>query len=201
MSSPEDQVSPSGSSQETPPKKKTNWKIAALRIVALLFVIGLTVLLYVYRDQVIKLQGLGYPGIFLAEILANATIILPVPGVLLASVFGSVFNPFWVAVAAGSGAALGEITGYMAGFSGQAVIENRKWYDRLETWMKKYGDITILVLAIIPNPLFDMAGMVAGALRMPLWRFLLWCTIGKIIKMLMFAYLGSYITTLIPWFN
>lgn len=57
--------------------------------------------------------------------------------------------------------------------------------------MRKYGDPTILVLAIIPNPLFDMAGMIAGVLKMPVWKFLIFCTVGKIIKMLAFAYLGS----------
>ncbi len=201
MTSPEEPVNPSGISPAGTPPKKRNWKLILLRIFLLLLVIGLSIVLFIFRDQVGKLQYLGYPGIFLAEILANATIILPVPGILLASIFGSTFNPIWVAVAAGSGAALGELTGYMAGISGQGVIENRKWYDRFERWMKKHGDLTILVMAIIPNPLFDMAGMVAGALRMPLWRFLLWCTIGKIIKMLIFAYFGSYIASLIPWFK
>lgn len=178
---------------------KKPWVITTVRILSLVFVIGLTVCLFLFRKEVKKLEIYGYPGIFLVSILANATIILPVPGVLFTSAMGAVFNPFWVAVAAGAGAAIGEITGYIAGFGGQAVVENRKWYDRFTHWMKKYGDITILILAIIPNPLFDVAGMVAGALKLPLWRYLLWCTIGKILKMLLFAYFGAYISTLIPW--
>jgi uncharacterized membrane protein YdjX (TVP38/TMEM64 family) len=201
MNSPDEQVSHPESHQAKAPGKKTSWQITTLRILSLVFVVSLTVVLFIFRSKISRFQVYGYPGIFLAEVLANATIFLPVPGVLLASVFGSFFNPFWVSIAAGSGAALGELTGYMAGFSGQGVIENRKWYERFERWMKKYGDITILVLAIIPNPVFDMAGMVAGVLRMPLWRFLLWCTVGKIIKMLAFAYFGSYILSLIPWFK
>lgn len=178
---------------------KRPWVTTTVRILSLVFVFGLTVCLFLFRNQVKKLEIYGYPGIFLISILANATIILPVPGVLFTSAMGAVFNPFWVAVAAGVGAAIGEITGYLAGFSGQAIVENRKWYDRFTRWMKKYGDVTILVLAVIPNPLFDIAGMVAGALKLPLWRYLLWCTIGKILKMLLFAYFGAYISTLIPW--
>ena len=42
-----------------------------------------------------------------------------------------------------------------------------------------------------PNPLFDLAGMAAGALRMPVAKFLLWAWIGKTIKMLLFAYAGA----------
>lgn len=95
---------------------------------------------------------------------------------------------------------LGEISGYLAGFSGQGVAANIRWYDRLKGWMRKYGEVIVLVMAIIPNPLFDVAGMVAGALRMPLWRFLIWCWIGKVIKMLLFALGGATIFKLIPGF-
>jgi membrane protein YqaA with SNARE-associated domain len=116
--------------------------------------------------------------------------------VLLTSAAGAVFNPFWVAIAAGSGAALGEMTGYLAGFSGQAVIENAKRYEQLINWMKKYGSITIMVLAFIPNPAFDLAGMSAGALKMPIYKFLFFCVIGKILKMMVFAYTGAAIFNL-----
>ena len=187
------------SSIEEKGKPKVSWKIQMARIGAIIFVVGLTILLYIYRSKVRQLGAFGYPGIFLVSILANATIILPVPGILITSAMGAIFNPFWVAVAAGAGAALGELTGYLAGFSGQGIIENRKWYERFKRWMKKYGDITIFVLAIIPNPLFDIAGMTAGALKMPLWRYLIWVTLGKIIKMMIFAYFGAYISSLIPW--
>jgi len=114
-----------------------------------------------------------------------------VPGVLFTSAMGAVFNPYWVALAAGCGAALGELTGYVAGFSGQGIIENKQWYARVTEWMKKYGGLTVLVLAFIPNPIFDIAGMVAGALRMPLWKFLLFSWVGKTGKMLVFALGGA----------
>ncbi|KAF0112122.1 MAG: hypothetical protein FD147_389 [Chloroflexi bacterium] len=171
--------------------KLTGWRLNVLRVVILLVVIALTALLFINRDKVEKLEALGYPGIFLISLFSNATLILPVPGVLFTSAMGAVFNPCWVALAAGTGATIGELTGYMAGFSGRAVIENRKWYDRVSGWMKKYGDITIVILAFVPNPLFDVAGMVAGALRLPVWRFLLWSWIGKTGKMLLFAFGGA----------
>ena len=168
------------------------------RILALAFVILLTTVLVLNRDQVSKLEEIGYPGIFLASLLANATLIMPVPGVLITASMGAVFNPFWVAIAAGTGATLGEITGYLAGYSGQAVVERQDLYDRLVRWMKRFGDVTILVLAFIPNPVFDLAGIAAGILRMPLWRFLLWCCLGKILKMLAFAYGGLAIGKFLP---
>ncbi len=75
--------------------KETRLKIA--RILALIFVVGLTLFLYLNREKVRELEALGYPGIFLVSLLANATLILPLPGVLFTSAMGAVFNPFWVA--------------------------------------------------------------------------------------------------------
>ena len=166
-----------------------------LRILVLLGVVAFIAVLFIFRDQVKKLENLGYVGIFLISIAANATIIIPLPGVAFTTAMGAIFNPIGVAVAAGLGAAIGELTGYMAGFSGQGVVERAALYGRLTKWMKEHQNLAYLmicILAFIPNPLFDLAGMASGALKLPLWKFLIACAIGKIFKMLMFAYAGYY---------
>ena len=115
--------------QVVPDKPSSKKKLNIIRGVVLLLVIALTVVLVIYRDKIQMLQAYGYPGIFLFSILANATILIPIPGVVFTSAMGAVFNPFWVSIAAGAGAALGELSGYLAGFSGQAVVENSKRYE------------------------------------------------------------------------
>jgi membrane protein DedA with SNARE-associated domain len=172
-------------------------RLNAIRVAVLALVVLLTAVLFIFHRQVSHLGVYGYPGIFLLSIIANATIILPVPGVVLTSVMGAVFNPALVALAAGSGATLGELSGYLAGFSGQMLIENQPRYDQMVGWMKKYGDFTIFILALIPNPAFDLAGMTAGALKLPVWRFLFWAWLGKLGKMLIFAYAGASLIHLI----
>jgi uncharacterized membrane protein YdjX (TVP38/TMEM64 family) len=57
--------------------------------------------------------------------------------------------------------------------------------------MKTNGALTIFLLAVIPNPLFDVAGVIAGALKVRLPVFLFWCWIGETLKMLFFALAGS----------
>jgi membrane protein YqaA with SNARE-associated domain len=169
-------------------------RLALARILALTLVIAISVYTFSIRDQAEELARYGYPGIFLLSILANATVLLPAPGVLFVFAMGAIFHPAGVALAAGAGAALGELSGYLAGFSGQAVIERVEIYERLRDWMQSHPrliSITILVLAFIPNPLFDLGGITAGTLRMPVKRFLFWCWIGKTLKMLLFAYAGA----------
>jgi len=186
-------VEPTSTHQQRLSKRALN----TIRAAVLLGVIFLTVVLVINRERIQALQGFGYPGIFVFSILANATILVPVPGVVFTSAMGAIFNPLFVSLAAGAGAAIGELSGYLAGFSGQAVVENTARYDRVVGWMRKYGDATILLLAFIPNPLFDLAGMIAGVLKMPIWKFLIFCVIGKILKMMMFAYAGDWVIKLL----
>jgi uncharacterized membrane protein YdjX (TVP38/TMEM64 family) len=165
-----------------------------LRILALVVVIAITIYTFSIRERAAELSKYGYPGIFVLSILANATVLLPAPGVLFVFAMGAVFNPMAVALVSGSGAALGELSGYLAGFSGQAVVEHVEIYERLQRWMVQHTRLSYLavtVIAFIPNPFFDLAGMAAGALKMPLPSFLFFCWIGKILKMILFAYAGA----------
>jgi uncharacterized membrane protein YdjX (TVP38/TMEM64 family) len=159
----------------------------------LFIVIILSLAIYYYRDNAKQLAVFGYPGIFLISFLAYATVFLPAPGITIVFTMGAVFNPIGVTLTASSGATLGELSGYMAGFSGQAVIENIKIYNRLIRWMQKNGALTIILLAAIPNPFFDIAGVAAGALKMPLKHFLFFCWIGETIKMAFFSFAGANI--------
>jgi len=169
----------------------SGWRLTAIRILSLLVVIGITVYIYSLGDEAEKLKSYSYPGIFLLSILANATIIMPAPGIAITFAMGAVFNPFGVALAAGAGATIGELTGYMAGFSGQGIVDENPTYKRLEGWTKRFGGWAIFFLALIPNPLFDLAGVAAGALGMPVHHFLIWAFAGKTLKMLAFSLAGA----------
>ena len=145
-----------------------------------------------FRDRLKELERYGYAAVFLVGLVSNATLILPVPGLAVSSVMGGVFNPWIVGLVGGVGQALGELTGYLAGYSGQTLVDGNPTYDRLTRWMQRYGVWTIFVLAVIPNPVFDLGGMAAGTLRFPLWKFLASCTAGKVIKNIAFALAGYY---------
>jgi membrane protein YqaA with SNARE-associated domain len=163
-----------------------------MRVIALAGVIAITVFIYSIHGRAADLALYGYPGIFLLSILANATVILPAPGLAITFAMGAIFNPYGVALAAGAGATLGELTGYLAGFSGQGIADRLGLYEKLKAWTLRYGGWTILVLALVPNPIFDLAGAAAGALKMPLPKFLFWTCIGKTLKMGLFAYAGAH---------
>ena len=169
----------------------TKKQLTLARIVAALIVVGLSIFIYSIRDRAEQLAIYGYPGIFLLAFMSYATVLLPAPGLWVIFTMGAVFNPLAVALVAATGATLGELSGYLAGFSGQAVIERTNIYERLTLWMRRNGPLTIFLLSVLPNPFFDVAGVVAGALKMRLPVFFFWCWLGETGKMLLFAYAGS----------
>jgi membrane protein YqaA with SNARE-associated domain len=161
-----------------------------ISVLVIVLMILLSVVIFIEREWVRHLGFLGYPGIFLVALFASAAMFAPMPGLMVLGAVATVLNPFWAALLFAIGAAIGEMSGYVAGAAGRGVVQRSKWYDRMEWYMKKYGGITILVLGFIPNFLIDLAGMVAGALKMPWYHFLFWCFLGKLPKSLLVAYGG-----------
>jgi membrane protein YqaA with SNARE-associated domain len=134
----------------------------------------------------------GYFGAFLVSLIGTGSIVLPIPAVLVVFALGGMLNPLLVGLIAGVGMALGEITGYLLGYAGEDVLKKVKYYNMAKEWMRNRGMFTIFVLAFIPNPLFDLAGAAAGALRYPLSYFLFACWVGKTLKSLLLAFGGAW---------
>lgn len=164
-------------------------------VLGLGIVVLVSVIVFRVGDRIEQFAPYGYPGIFVINLLGNATVVLPAPSLAIVSVAGSVFNPYLVGLFAGAGSALGELTGYLAGYSGQAVVQDQARYEQMVAWMQRHALWVIFVLAVIPNPLFDLAGIAAGALKMPVHHFLLVCFVGKTIKTTAFALGGNAVLT------
>lgn len=173
-------------------EKPASWKINLLRIAALILVIFVSLGLLGMREQIQALAGWGYPGIFLTTLISSATVLIPAPGLAIVYTMGSILNPLLVGLVAGTGAAIGEVSGYLAGLSGRAVIERISVYRRIRPYVRRYGGMAVFVLGVIPNPTFDMVGIAAGALKMPFWTFMLSVWMAQIVKMTAVAFAGAY---------
>jgi membrane protein YqaA with SNARE-associated domain len=165
------------------------------RAAAVLAAIAITLGIYLLRNQIENFPIYGYPAVFLISLIGNATIILPTPSMAVVFGLGGALNPVLVGIIAGLGSALGELTGYLAGVGGRAVVEDRKLYVRIEKWMRKHGVLVIFLLALVPNPAFDVGGMIAGALKMPVWQFVLAAWAGKGLRLVIFALGGEFFFT------
>jgi len=163
-------------------------------ILLLLGTVALTLaLFFIPNDLVERLGNYGYVGVFLLTMLASASIVLPSPAIGVALVAGKILNPWLVGLTAGVAAGLGEITGYMAGLSGSSLAARSRFYPRVERWVQRWGVLTIFILAVIPGPIFDLAGIAAGTMRMPFRYFLIACVIGKVVRFVGVAWLGYFL--------
>jgi membrane protein YqaA with SNARE-associated domain len=161
-------------------------------VLSLLVAIAVTVLIITFREELSEFDDLAYWGAFMAMLVGNATVIFPVPGLMVVFALGGTLDPLLVALAAAPGAALGELTGYFAGYSGSSLAQKRAGYHAVEQWMVRYGLFTVAAMAAIPpNPAFDMAGIAAGVMRLKWWKFLLAALAGKTIQALLVAYAGA----------
>ncbi len=162
------------------------------RAAALAIFLAITAASLLLSDSLASLGRYGYLGVFLASLIGSATIILPMPAFAVTFAMGGALpSPLLVGLAAGLGAGLGELVGYLAGYGGRGIVENRESYDWITRQMGRYGAWAIFVAALIPNPAFDLAGIAAGALRFPVSHFLIACTCGKTIRMVLLAYAGA----------
>ena len=152
--------------------------------------VGLTIPIVLYRDQISEFSQYGYPGLFVFAFLASALLFLGAPVFALAIAAGAALNPIAVGLVAGLGSALGELTGYLAGFGGNSVLQRQPFYAQFEGWMQQRGTLAVFLLGLIPNPIFDVAGVIAGAVRMPLWKFVLAGWVGKSLRLIVLAYGG-----------
>lgn len=181
-------------------------------ILTMTIVIAITAGIYLvygqHPERLTELKNYVYLGAFLISVLGNATIILPgavlgiltAIGVALYQDTGPI-GPIIVGLAGGGGAAIGELTGYLAGFSGRGIIGKVKIYDRLVAWVGKWGAVAIFFFSLMPL-VFDLAGIVAGALRVPLWKFLLACWLGRTILYLGIILGASWgLKTALPYFG
>ncbi len=160
------------------------------QILGLVLALGLSILIYIYKDQLLKLGSYGYAGLFIINLLGGATIFLPTPLFLTSIVASSFLNPILVIIFSSLGSALGEFTGYLAGRGAEELLEKDIKIKKVKGWMDKYGFWALLALAAIPNPLFDIAGMIAGATQIPFKKFIFIVWLGKLIKYSLIVLLG-----------
>lgn len=149
------------------------------------------------------LAGWTYPGTFLLALVANAGVFVPIPynAVVLQVAAGAQW-PFAVALAAAAGSALGESTGWWVGRTGSRALPTQGRPARAVAWLRgrtrhpgsAFG--AIFAFAAIPNYVFDIAGLAAGAFGVRYPLFLAATFSGRLLRFAIFAAAGPFLLDL-----
>ncbi len=152
----------------------------------------------------------GYIGIFAMSFISCTTIILPVPYAIplitIAATTG--LHPLLIGIIGGTGAALGEFSGYILGRSSSEALYDRIKH-RLEwaiSFFEKHGFIAIFLVNVTPLPV-GVLYIVAGMAKYSIKKILIGGIIGKVLLVTGLAYLGNRTARIIekapesPWKN
>jgi membrane protein YqaA with SNARE-associated domain len=142
----------------------------------------------------------GYLGIFVMSLVGALSVFFPVPyTVAIFTLAGLkvggawVFEPIWIAVAAGIGSAIGELSGYLIGVGGRKAIREKykAKMDLLAKVFHKYGLVVIFLFALTPLP-DDLLFIPLGVMRYDIVRAFVPALIGKFCMNLIVAYSGRF---------
>lgn len=139
----------------------------------------------------------GLWGMFVFALAANATILLNIPysavAILLA---GLGLNAILVALVAGAGAMVGEVTGYVIGWGGASLFarNHKERFASLRSLLEKKRNLTPLIIfafGALPIP-DDIVIVPLGMIKYSFWKMVIPMTLGKIIQNMYFALIGFY---------
>src|SRR3989344_2155549 len=168
-------------------------------IVSFIFVLSivLSVAFFIFRDFFAASKSLGLLGIFVINFVSNASFFVSTPAFLTVVAGGNLYPPVLVALVSSFGATLGETISFAFGASGRHLanhkLKNKKWFYILSIYFKKHGDIILFVFALVPNPLFDAVGLVAGIFGYNFFKYFLLVLAGRFIR---YFLLASFCATL-----
>ena len=140
----------------------------------------------------------GYVGVFLVSLLGATSVFVPIPSSVVIFILGGLriggnwaFEPLLLAVFAGAGAAIGELSGYLIGFGGRRVIgeKYKRKMDILMKLFKRFGPIIIFIFALTPLP-DDLLFIPLGVMRYKIFHAFVPALLGKFVSNLIIAYAG-----------
>jgi membrane protein DedA with SNARE-associated domain len=117
----------------------------------------------------------------------------------------AILNPFMVGLAAAIGVSVGGLGGYFAGLLGRNVLLKENFMcsinemlcnKNIGNWVKDKGPLVIGILALQPFLPFEVAGIVAGSLKMPIGKFFIATLAGSSIKYISLAFMAGILSSI-----
>ena len=121
----------------------------------------------------------------------------------------AIWNPLMIGLAAAIGASIGGLGGYLIGVLGRRVLLKENFMcsinevlcnKNISNWVERKGPLVIGILAIQPVLPFEVAGIIAGSLKMSVEKFFIASLGGYAIKYVSLSFMAGMISS-IPFFK
>lgn len=178
----------------THPQKKNIITALVITVVAAVIVLSIALAIVISSVPVDVWKNIGYPSAFLLGLVGAASIFVPVPTtvVLLGIAALRIYDPFFLALAFGIGAAVGQLTSYVVGYTGSAVMgkKHKRRMDALLKIFNHYGMVAVFFFALTPLP-DSLLFIPMGLVRYSLLKVFVAAAAGKISMSLIITYVGG----------
>jgi len=167
---------------------------AALSILGVITVAAISVgLLWKLMVQGDSLGQLGLIGVLIAAMLSHLTVVARDMFIPLFLPLASIYHPIILGTAAGTGAAIGEVTTYFLGWGvAESLEEMSDAEDRIARWINKYGLWAVLLVALTPLPDTPIV-ILAGSRKLPFGKLAVVEVVGKSILYSVGAVMGGMV--------
>jgi membrane protein DedA with SNARE-associated domain len=167
----------------------------------------LNIIIMLAQNATATVSSWGYSGIFLLMFLESSS--LPIPSEVILPFAGYLVSlgqlNLWLAIVVSTFAGTtGSLVDYYIGMKGMDLLTRRKILTnvlfseaRIETaerWFNKYGSAAVLLSRLIPG-FRTVISFPAGAVKMPLVKFIMYTTVGCLVWSALLIYLGDYVGT------
>lgn len=150
----------------------------------------------IFREQIEDAVVVGYISLILMCAISNVSILIPTSSTVITLAAATTLNPWLCVLCAGVGTAIGEQSSYICGrIGGMGFSEKPEKEAQVVKWLKEKTFLTIFLFAFIPLPVFDVAGIASGALKVHWVKYTIAAVSGKILK---FALTMAMILFIIP---
>ncbi|MFH1179852.1 MAG: VTT domain-containing protein [Candidatus Bathyarchaeota archaeon] len=126
-----------------------------------------------------SLGQMGLIGVFIAALLSHLTVVARDMFMPLFLPLATVYHPVVLGAAAGTGAAIGEVTTYFLGWGvAESMTPLSESEDRIARWINKYGLWAVLLVALTPLPDTPIV-ILAGSRKLPFAKLAIVEVLGK----------------------
>ena len=165
-----------------------------LAVVGIAVLIALNVAVYLAPIDYQALTSFAYIGAFLICLLANALVAIPIPYVpIIAHLGATAESPAIVVVLGALGSVLGESVAFLIGRAEQGLVSEHPIYRRLHGLAERkwLAGLLLFAMAAPLNPLFDVAGIAAGAIGMRYRVFFIAVFAARVLRLALIVWLGA----------
>lgn len=165
----------------------------------------ISLILSISRGVTSTVQAWGYSGIFGLMLLESSSVPIPSEVILPFAGYLTISGQLnvWIILAAATVAGiLGSLVDYYIGLKGvQSLVKHKVWgkvllsaaqLEAAEKWFNKHGSIMVFTSRLIPG-FRTTFSFPAGAVQMPLKKFVAFTTAGCLLWNAILIYLGLYL--------